>query len=161
MSRKVAIDGLLSFKGRQYSVPFTLIGQNVELCGIAGAVQILKACQIVAERSRGTDARLLINQAHYDGPSDDEVIAPPSLGRMGRKVQGEHPRAIGLSEWRERSTPRSHIARSRLTICWQRRRDERAWDLHSEAGRTRKSGAEARHRPDARAAPRARLRSCC
>lgn len=87
VSRKVGIDGLVSFEGRQCSVPFTLIGQSVEVRGIAGTVQILKACKIVAEHPRGTAARLLIDQAHYDGPSDDRVIAPPPLGRMGRKVQ--------------------------------------------------------------------------
>jgi len=87
VSRKVGIDGFVAFEGRQYSVPFTLIGQNVEVRGIAGAVQILKACKIVAEHPRGTARRLLIGQSHYDGPSDDRVIAPPPLGRMGRKVQ--------------------------------------------------------------------------
>lgn len=87
VSRKVRIDGLVSFEGRQYSVPFRLIGETVEVRGIAGAVQVLKACEIVAEHPRGTDARLLIDQAHYDGPSDDRVIAPPPLGRMGRKIQ--------------------------------------------------------------------------
>lgn len=87
VSRKVGIDGLVSFEGRQYSVPFHLIGQTVEVRGIAGAVQVLKSCEIVARHPRRTDARLLIDQAHYDGPSDDRVIAPPPLGRMGRKIQ--------------------------------------------------------------------------
>jgi transposase len=87
VSRKVGIDGLVAFEGRQYSVPFHLIGQTVEVRGIAGAVQVLKSCEIVARHPRGTDARLVIDQAHYDGPSDDRVIAPPPLGRMGRKIQ--------------------------------------------------------------------------
>ena len=87
VSRKVGIDGLISFEGRQYSVPFTLIGQNVEVRGIAGAVQVLKSCEVVAEHPRGTNARLLIDQSHYDGESDDRVIAPPPLDKMGRKVQ--------------------------------------------------------------------------
>lgn len=87
VSRKVGIDGLISFEGRQYSVPFRLIGETVEVRGIAGAVQIIKACEVVAEHARGTDSRLLIDQAHYDGPSDDRVIAPPPLGRMGRRIQ--------------------------------------------------------------------------
>lgn len=87
ISRRVGIDGLVAFEGRQYSVPFHLIGKTVEVRGIAGAVQMLKACTVVAEHPRGTDARLLIDQAHYDGPSDDRVIAPPPLGRMGRRIQ--------------------------------------------------------------------------
>ena len=68
-------------------MPFTLIGQNVEVRGIAGAVQVLKSCEVVAEHPRGTNARLLIDQSHYDGESDDRVIAPPPLDKMGRKVQ--------------------------------------------------------------------------
>jgi transposase len=87
VNRKVGVDGLVSFEGRQYSVPFRLIGQTVEVRGTAGVVQVLKSCEIVAEHPRGTAARLLIDQAHYDGPSGDRVIAPPPLGRMGRKVQ--------------------------------------------------------------------------
>jgi transposase len=87
ISRRVGVDGLVAFEGRQYSVPFHLIGKTVEVRGIAGAVQMLKACTVVAEHPRGTDARLLIDQAHYDGPSDDRVIAPPPLGRMGRRIQ--------------------------------------------------------------------------
>lgn len=87
VNRKVGVDGLVSFEGRQYSVPFRLIGQTVEVRGTAGAVQVLKSCEIVAEHPRGTAARLLIDQAHHDGPSDDRIIAPPPLGRMGRKVQ--------------------------------------------------------------------------
>jgi hypothetical protein len=87
VNRKVRVDGLVSFEGRQYSVPFRLIGETVEVRGTAGAVQFLKSCEIVAEHPRGTNARLLIDQRHYDGPSDDRVIAPPPLGKMGRKVQ--------------------------------------------------------------------------
>lgn len=87
VSRKVGIDGLVAFEGRQYSVPFRFIGQTVEIRGIAGGVQVLKACEVLAEHPRGTDARLVIDQAHYDGPSDDRVIAPPPLGQMGKKIQ--------------------------------------------------------------------------
>ncbi|MEM6943281.1 MAG: hypothetical protein AAF416_10535 [Pseudomonadota bacterium] len=87
VGRRVGIDGLVSFEGRQYSVPFHLIGETVEVRGIAGAVHILKACEIVAEHPRGTDSRLLIAPAHYDGPSSERVIAPPPLGRMGKRLQ--------------------------------------------------------------------------
>ena len=127
VSRKVGIDGLVSFEGRQYSVPFTLIGQSVEVRGIAGAVQVLKSCEVVAEHPRSTDVRLLIDQAHYDGESDERVIAPPPLGKTGRKVQE-------LTE-----SPRSCTARSRPIICWRRWHDERLEDS---------TAAQARHRPD-------------
>ena len=87
VSRKVGIDGLISFEGRRYSVPFRLIGETGEVRGTAGAVQVLKSCAVVADHRRGTAARRLIDQSHDDGPSDDRVLAPPPLGRMDRKVQ--------------------------------------------------------------------------
>ena len=40
----------------------------------------------VAQFPRGTQCRLLIDQAHYEGRSDDRVIAPAPLGRIGRKI---------------------------------------------------------------------------
>ena len=86
-TRQVGIDGLVAFEGRQYSVPFRLIGQQVEVRGTAGQVQILKACEVVATHPRGTPARLVIDQAHYDGPSTERVMAPPPLGRLGARLQ--------------------------------------------------------------------------
>ncbi len=86
-TRQVGLDGLVAFEGRQYSVPFRLIGQQVEVRGTAGQVQILKACEVVATHPRGTPARLVIDQAHYDGPSTERVMAPPPLGRLGARLQ--------------------------------------------------------------------------
>jgi hypothetical protein len=85
--RPVGRDGLVCFEGRQYSVPFRLIGETVEVRGAAGAVQILKACAEVARHPRGTARRLVIDPQHYDGPNTERVIAPPPLGRMGRRLQ--------------------------------------------------------------------------
>lgn len=85
--RRVGVDGLVAFEGRQYSVPFRFVGQEVEVRGAAATVQVFKACELVAVHPRGTAARLLIDQAHYDGPSTDRVIAPPPLGRMGARLQ--------------------------------------------------------------------------
>lgn len=87
VSRPVGRDGLVAFEGRQYSVPFRLVGETVEVRGVAGAVQVLKDCQIIACHPRGTDRRLVIDQQHYDGPSTERVIAPPPLGRMGERIQ--------------------------------------------------------------------------
>jgi transposase len=87
VTRTVGRDGLVAFEGRQYSVPFRLVGEAVEVRGVAGAVQVLKACRVVALHPRGTARRLLIDQRHYDGPSSERVIAPPPLGRMGARVQ--------------------------------------------------------------------------
>ena len=52
--RPVGRDSLVCFEGRQYSVPFRLIGETVEVRGVAGAVQVLKACAEAARHPRGT-----------------------------------------------------------------------------------------------------------
>jgi hypothetical protein len=41
--RPVGIDCMVSFEGRRYSVPFRFVGQEVEIRGLAGRVQFLKA----------------------------------------------------------------------------------------------------------------------
>jgi transposase len=87
VARTVGRDGLVAFEGRQYSVPFPLVGETVEVRGVAGAVQVLKACRVVALHPRGTERRLLVDQRHYDGPGTGRVIAPPPLGRMGARMQ--------------------------------------------------------------------------
>lgn len=86
-TRSVGIDALVSFEGRQYSAPFALVGARVEVRGCAGRVQIVHANAIVAEHERHTARRLVIEAAHYDGPSTSQVIAPPPLGRMGRRLE--------------------------------------------------------------------------
>jgi transposase len=87
VTRPVGRDGLVAFEGRHYSVPIHLVGDTVEVRGSAGAVQVLKACRVVARHPRGTERRLLIDQRHYDGPDTARVIAPPPLGRMGARMQ--------------------------------------------------------------------------
>ena len=84
--RKVGIDALIAFEGRQYSVPFAYAGSRVEARGCARTVQIYKDCRLIASHPRGTAARLVIDQAHYDGPGAARVVAPPPLGRMGAKM---------------------------------------------------------------------------
>ena len=78
---------MVSFEGRRYSVPFRLVGQEVEVRGLAGRVQVLKDAAVVAEHPRGTDALLLCDEAHYEGKDTDRVRAPMPLGRMGRRLQ--------------------------------------------------------------------------
>src|SRR4051794_1425250 len=85
--RVVGRDALVSFEGRQYSVPFRFVGERVEVRGCAGTVQIVKDCAVIARHPRATAARLVIDQAHYDGPSTERVLAPPPLGRLGEKLQ--------------------------------------------------------------------------
>lgn len=68
-------------------MPFRLVGQEVEVRGLAGRVQILKDAAVVAEHPRGTDALLLRDEAHHEGKDTDRVRAPMPLGRMGRRLQ--------------------------------------------------------------------------
>jgi len=86
-TRRVSVDCLVAFEGRQYSVPFTLSGEDVEVRGCADTVQIAYGAAIVAKHPRHTAARLVIDPAHYEGDSTDRVLAPQPLGRMGRRLQ--------------------------------------------------------------------------
>ena len=87
VERRVGADCLVAFEHRQYSVPFRLIGQRVEVRGCARTVQILAEGRVVASHPRHTERRLLIDPAHYEGASTPEVQAPPPLGRMGARLQ--------------------------------------------------------------------------
>lgn len=86
LTRRVGIDSLVSFEGRQYSVPFAHIGTNVEVRGCASTVQVIAQNSIVAVHPRHTPQRLVIDQAHYNGPDTKRVIAPVPLGRMGQRM---------------------------------------------------------------------------
>src|SRR5262249_53555080 len=85
--RRVGRDLTVAFEGRTYSVPFRFAGQVVEARGCAAAGQVWAEGQIVASHPRHTRGRLLLDPAHYDGPSTERVAAPVPLGRMGRKLQ--------------------------------------------------------------------------
>lgn len=84
--RPVGIDCLVSFEGRQYSVPFRFVGQEVEVRGLAGRVQILKDAAVVAVHARHTAQLILRDEAHYEGEDTTSVRAPTPLGRMGRRL---------------------------------------------------------------------------
>jgi transposase len=92
--RRVRRDCLVAFEGRQYSVPYDCAGGTVELRGCARTVEIYRGGACIARFPRHTDCRLLIDQAHYDGPAKGRVQAPAPLGRMGR--QGVLPRSWEL-----------------------------------------------------------------
>jgi transposase len=85
--RPVGHDCLVHFEQRQYSVPFEYAGRTVEVRGCAGKVQIVCGDRIVHEHPRHTERRLLLDPACYDGKSTERVLAPPPLGRMGRRLQ--------------------------------------------------------------------------
>lgn len=86
-TRRVSDDGLVSFEGRQYSVPFAQLGREVEIRGGAGVVQILAERAIVAEHPRHTARRLVLDPAHYEGAATPTVLPPTPLGRLGRRLQ--------------------------------------------------------------------------
>jgi transposase len=87
VTRRVGLDALVCFEGRQYSVPFAWVGRRVEVRGAAGRVQVLAEHRVIAVHPRRTPERIVIDPAHYDGPSTERVRAPMPLGRMGRRLQ--------------------------------------------------------------------------
>lgn len=86
VTREVQDGCLVNFEGRQYSVPFRLTGQSVEVRGGPGRVEIYASGERVACYPRGTECRLLIDQQHYEGPGSTAVIMPTPLGRVGREI---------------------------------------------------------------------------
>jgi transposase len=86
-TRRVSVDCLVSFEGRQYSVPFTYVGQRVEVRGCAGVVQVLADTRIIAVHPRHTFERLVLDPTHFEGEATETVLPPPPLGRMGRRLQ--------------------------------------------------------------------------
>lgn len=55
--------------------------------GCASTVQVWTGGQIVASHARHTRSRILLDPAHYEGPSTERIQAPVPLGRMGRRLQ--------------------------------------------------------------------------
>lgn len=86
-TRTVTLDGLVSFEGRQYSVPFPFVKTDVEVRGCAETVQVITGSQIVAVHPRRTRERLVLDPSHYDGLSTERVQAPMPLGKVGRGIQ--------------------------------------------------------------------------
>lgn len=87
--RPVYKDCTVRFENRTYPVPFAYVGDQVEVRGCDGVVQIVDRCTGTVLRShpRGTDERILIDSTCYEGPSTETVEAPRPLGRMARKLQ--------------------------------------------------------------------------
>jgi transposase len=84
VARRVSRDCLVSFEGRRYSVPFAWVGRHVEVRGTAQHVVVLAEGAEIARHARHTARRLVLDAAHYDGPSTDAVRAPTPLGRRAR-----------------------------------------------------------------------------
>jgi hypothetical protein len=81
VSRRVSRDCLVSFEGRRYSVPFAWVGRDVEVLGTAAHVLVRGGGIELAKHARGTEARLLLDPAHFEGESTERVIRPTPLGR--------------------------------------------------------------------------------
>jgi transposase len=86
VSRIVSRDCLVSFEGRQYSVPFVHVGRQVQVRGSGDKVQILADHRIIKTYPRGTQALLLIDQADYEGESTERVVRPTPLGALGQEI---------------------------------------------------------------------------
>jgi transposase len=84
VTRRVSRDCLVSFEGRRYSVPFAWVGRQVDVLGTHVHVLVWAQGAEIARHARGTRARLLIDPAHYEGPSTDRVERPTPLGQRGR-----------------------------------------------------------------------------
>jgi transposase len=87
VTRRVGRDCTIPFEGRTYTVPFRYVDSSVEVRGCAAAVQILADGAVVQEYARHTRERILLDPTCFEGEATDRVLAPPPLGRMGRKLQ--------------------------------------------------------------------------
>jgi transposase len=86
VGRVVGRDCLVSFEGRQYSVPFVHVGRQVQVRGAGDQVQILADHRLVKSYPRSTVVRLLVDQADYEGESTDRVTRPTPLGGLGEQI---------------------------------------------------------------------------
>lgn len=84
--RSVGRDCLVNFEQRQYAVPFEFAGRDVEVRGCAGKVQILCDAKLLREYERHTERRLVLDPSCYEGKSTERVLAPPPLGKMGKRL---------------------------------------------------------------------------
>lgn len=87
VTRIVAPDCTVAIDGRRYSVPFSLLGQRVEVRGCARVVQVCADGELVAQHPRHGRERIVIDPRHYEGPPTATILPPTPLGRMGRKLQ--------------------------------------------------------------------------
>lgn len=84
--RTVGRDALVHFEQRQYAVPFHYALRQVEVRGCATTVQIVADHKVLREYPRRTEQRILLGEGCYEGVSTANVLAPPPLGRMGKRL---------------------------------------------------------------------------
>lgn len=86
VTRTVGEDCLVSFEGRQYSVPFRFVRQAVQVRGCGQQVKIYSQGACLASFPRATACRLLIDQSHYEGEGTPQVVRPTPLGEVGKSI---------------------------------------------------------------------------
>lgn len=87
VSRPVRRDCTLAFEGRAYTVPFTYVGRQLQVRGCADSVQIFSPQgALLVSYPRHTAQRVLIDLRCYEGAATADVLPPPPLGRMGRRL---------------------------------------------------------------------------
>jgi transposase len=86
VTRPVPKDLMVSFEGRQYAVPFALVGRRVEVRGLSGRVEIRFEGRVVRTYLRGTAQRILLDASCYEGEATATALPPPPLGKMGRRL---------------------------------------------------------------------------
>ena len=86
--RRVAEDYLVSFESNRYSVPFTLIGQTVEIARRGGHLHITHRGTLVAEHEELTGKyQLRLRPEH----------GPGAIARTARRIASSLPTARGLA----------------------------------------------------------------
>lgn len=84
VARRVSRDCLVSFEGRRYSVPFRWVGREVEVLGTLRHVVVRAEGEEVARHARGGKPVLVLDPAHFEGESTDQVLRPTPLGQRAR-----------------------------------------------------------------------------
>lgn len=133
VARRVSRDCLVSFEGRRYSVPFRWVERQVEIRGTAQHVVVLAEGREVARHPRRTTRQLVLQAAHYDGPSTARVRAPTPLGRRARLQLAGLPAGLPAPAAVARPLA-AYVALVDETLRASLR-ESRYQSLHAEAGR--------------------------
>ncbi len=111
VARPVTRDGLVSFEGRRYSVPFAWVGRTVEVRGTTQQVVVWAEGQEIARHARHTAHTLVMQASHYEGPSTATVTAPTPLGSRARQQLSAIPYAAALPAPDQVERPLAQYAR--------------------------------------------------
>ena len=118
VERRVSRDCLVRFESREYSVPYWLTGKQVEVRGAGREVVVLWRGREVKRHARDTQARLVVDQADYEGASPDPtVMRPTPLGKdvkeMALRHSWESPLAVPVRSVNEYEAAVSRLGGAR------------------------------------------------